>query len=259
MRGEEDVIVSQLYSTGRTAEGIARSSTMFYRGGDSPTVVSSKAHSLCGGTVPGWETTVTSGAGVGSHTTDTIYAVDGVKGYKVEYYRESAFPPAPEAVAALRSFCPTRARVVTATIARAAIVPPPSWRVEDLSLSYRLPPGAATLYSAPFATGGDQVILVLRQPTPDGVSADVVADIDRALNSVGKEPYKILSNRGIELCDGDGWIVDVRRIAPRRDAFETWVFHFGAPNSYVAIYRRFGSSPALPQAIKAISTLCPPK
>jgi len=256
-RGEETIVVTRFYSSGRTAQGLAQHDGAMYVGrGGYPTMISSRPHPLCGGTVPGWEVVSRQGDGVGSHTMDMLYAVDSVRGYTAEYYRESAYPPDPQAVVALRSFCPTHARILTATVVRGAIVVPSSWVPEDVSLTYHLPAGSAMLYSIPY---DGQAIMVFREDSPDGVSADVNADIDYAIRHMGKDPYTIVSRKAIQLCDGDGWIVDVRWTEPRHDYLETIVFHFGAPDTYVAIYRRSASSRTLTPAIKAVSSLCPPK
>lgn len=256
-RGEESIVVRRIYSSGRTAQGIARQESELYIGRPGyPTLLSSKARALCGGTVPGWEVISRDGTGLGSHTTDMLYAADSLKGYTVEYRRESAYPPDRQAVVALRSFCPTRARITSAAIVRSAIVVPHSWSPEDVSFAYHAPAGSMTLYRIPY---DDQVIMVMRLDSPYGVSADVNADIDVGLAHMAPGSYTVLSRRALQLCDGDGWLVEVRRSLPHEVTRDTVVFHFGAPSTYVAVYRRGASSRTIVPAIKAVSTLCPPK
>ena len=245
--GEESVIVDELPSGGLTAQGIAQA-----RGGTSgggSRIVASRSHPLCGGTIRGWEVVSTTGSGAYAQTVDEIFAVDASTAYRVEYERAGVSTPSAGAVAALRSFCPTQANVTKAVVTRGAIVTPESWHAFDVSSRYHRPSGSAIMYAPPSGSRVREAVILFRQDSPDGVNPDVDADIKYSLDfAAGKEPYTILSQRGVTLCDSgnDGWEV-VTRVQGRHVAtVRTTVFAFGSEDES-----------ANPDAIRAIESLCP--
>lgn len=260
LRGNEEILVASGFGGGLSARDVSRVDRQFETMVENTHVVSEHARMLCGGTVPGWESVSRQAPRLGSRTYVVIFAADAHAIYSVRYDWESAYPADPVALASLHSFCPTRERYAPKTAARSAIAPPPTWIASDVSPLYHTKAGSMQLYIGPKAGGLPQEIMVERIDSPAGVDPNVDRDISgMVLQSIGNSSHTIVSKRGIALCDGDGWMVEVHATFYGHGIVDVSVYSFGAPYTYAAVYRRAASTPASPAAIKAIASLCPSK
>jgi hypothetical protein len=163
-------------------------------------------------------------------------------------------------IAAAQSLCPP-ADVATRDLGPAPITAPAGWKQSNLAglLENRPDLPAMWAWFSPPKDGQTEALIVMSIPSPSTAAPSNEALLQQVEIGMSKwaSNIQVIETHPVALCRADGTSAKLYALVKGKPVEINVVASAGAPTTYAALYMRQLAAPALPEAQKALLSLCP--